>query len=74
MQTLFTKHEEVCLSINGTQSVRREKRKTEFTNYFKQLPVLFKTYTDFESNLKSIESYENSYSKKYQDHIPCSFT
>ena len=74
MQTLFTKHEEVCLSINGAQSVRREKRKTEFTNYFKQLPVLFKTYTDFESNVKSIESYENSYSKKYQDHIPCSFT
>ena len=24
-------------------------------------------------NLKSIESGESSYSKKYQDHIPCSF-
>ena len=29
-------------------------------------------YADFECNLKSVESYEGSYSKKYQDHIPCS--
>ena len=28
-------------------------------------------YADFECNLKSVESYEGSYS--YQDHIPCSF-
>ena len=27
----------------------------------------------FESNLKSVESYEGSCSKKYQDHFPCSF-
>ena len=24
-------------------------------------------------NLESVESYEGSYSKKYEDHIPCSF-
>ena len=28
---------------------------------------------DFECNLNSLESYEGSYSKKYQDHIHCSF-
>ena len=27
----------------------------------------------FDCNLNSVESYEGSYSKKYQDHIPCSF-
>ena len=27
----------------------------------------------FESNLNSVESYEGSYSKEYQDHVPCSF-
>ena len=27
-----------------------------------------------ECNLKSVESYEGSYSKRYHDHIPCSFT
>ena len=69
----LTEHKEACLSINGAQSVILEKGTTEFKNYFKQMPVLFKTYADFDFNLKSVESYEGSYSKKYQDHIPCSF-
>ena len=55
---------EFCLSINGTQSVRLEKGSTEFKNYFKQIPVPFKIYADFECNLKTVESYEGSYSKK----------
>ena len=29
---------------------------------------------DFECNLRSGESYEGSYTKKYQDHVPCRFT
>ena len=45
----------------------------EFNNYFKEIPVPFKFYADFECNLNNVESYEGSYSKKYQDHIPCSF-
>ena len=40
----------VCLSINGAQSVRLEKGTTEFKNYFKQIPVPFKAYADFECN------------------------
>ena len=67
---VWTEHEEVCLSINGAQYVRLDKGATDFKNYFKRLPVPFKVYADFESNLKSVESYEGSYSKKYQDHIP----
>ena len=67
------KHKENCLSINGKQSVKLEKGIIEFENYFKQIPVPFKIYADFECNLKSVESYEGSYSKKYQDHVPCSF-
>ena len=70
---VLTENKEVCLTINGTQYVRLEKGATEFKNYFKQIPVPFKIYTDFECNLKSVESYERSYSKKYQDQIPCSF-
>ena len=68
-----TEHKEVCLSINGAQSVRLEKGTTEFENHFKHIPVPFKFYADFECNLKSVQSYEGSCSKKYQDHIPCSF-
>ena len=69
----MTEHKEDCLIINGKQSVKLEKGTIEFENYFKQIPVPFKIYADFECNLKSVESYEGSYSKKYQDHIPCSF-
>ena len=57
------KHKEVCLIINGAQSVRLEKGTIEFKNYFKQILVPFKIYADFECNLKSAESYECSYSK-----------
>ena len=72
-KNVLTKHKEVCLSINGAQSVRLKRWTNELKNYFKQIPVPFKVYADFECNLKSVESYEGSYSKKYQDHVPCSF-
>ena len=63
---MLTKHKEACLSINGAQSVRLEKGTMEFKNYFKQIPVPFKIYAYFECNLKGVENYEGSYSKKYQ--------
>ena len=72
-QNVLTKHKGDCLSINGKQSVKLEEGITEFENYFKQIPVSFKFYADFECNLKSAESYEGSYTKKYQDHVPYSF-
>ena len=30
-------------------------------------------YADFACNLRGVECYEGSYTRKYQDHIPCSF-
>ena len=32
-----------------------------------------KIYTDFECNLRDVEIYEGSYTKKYHEHVPCSF-
>ena len=64
---VLIKHKEDCLSINGQQSVNLEKVITEFENYFKQLPVSFKIYADFECNLKDIEIYEGSYTKNIMD-------
>ena len=61
---MLTEHKEFCLSINGAHSARLKKGTIEFKNYFKQIPVPFKIYPDFECNLKSIESYVGSYSKK----------
>ena len=69
----FTEHKEVCLSVNGAQYARLEKGTIEFKNHFKQIPVPCKIYADFECNLDIVESYEGFYSKKYQDHIRCSF-
>ena len=60
---VLTKYKKDCLSINGAQSVRFEKRTIEFKNYLKQIPVPFRVYADFECNLKSVEGYEGSYSK-----------
>ena len=62
-KNVLTEHKEVCLGINGAQSVILEKGTTEF----KQISVPFKTYANFECNLESAESYEGSYLKKYQD-------
>ena len=72
-ENVLTKYKEDCLSINGKQSVKLKKRIIEFENYYKQIPVPFKIYADFECNLEGVETYEGSYTKKYQDHVPCSF-
>ena len=60
---MLTEQKNVCLSINGAQSVWLEKGAIEFKNYFKQIPVPFKIYADFECNLRGVESYEGSYTK-----------
>ena len=61
------------MSINGKQSVKLGEGIIESENYFKQIPVPFKIYADFECNLRGVGSYEGSYTKKYKDHVPCSF-
>ena len=73
-ENVLIKHKEDCLSINGVQSVKVEEGIIEFENYFKQLPVPFKIYADFECNLRDVEIFEGSYTKKYLDHVPCSFS
>ena len=69
----MTEHEEDCFSINCKESVKLEEGTIEFENYFKQIPDPFKSYSDFECNLKNVESYEGSYTKKCQNQVPCSF-
>ena len=70
---MLIKHKEICLSINGKQSVKLEEGIIKFENYFKQIPVPLKIYADFECNLKKVKCNEGSHTEKYQDHIPCSF-
>ena len=73
-ENVLIKQKEDCLSITGQQSINLEKGTIEFKNYFKQLPVPFRTYADFECNLKNVECYEGRpYTKKYHEHVPCSY-
>ena len=76
-EKVFEEHKKVRLKINGKQSVKLRSGLIKFKNYFKQLAVLFKIYTNFESVLKRINSDDKnnntSYTKMYQEHIPCSF-
>ena len=57
-KNVLNSHKEVCLSINGPQSVRLQKETIEFENVFKQILVPVKIYSDFECILNSAESYE----------------
>ena len=69
-------HKEVCLKVNGNQSVRLRSGSIKFKNYSKQLVVPFKIYADFESVLIDIwmdKGSNASYTRKYEAHIPCSF-
>ena len=79
-ENTLIEHKENCLVINGKQSVKLKKSGSiSFKNYFKQLPVPFKTFecsADFECLLKGVKSSDKnngSYNEKYQHHIPCSF-
>ena len=75
-EKVLIEHKENFLIINGQQSVKLKSGPISFRSYFKQLPVSFKTYADFECILNRVRSsHKNngSYTEKYQDHIPCSF-
>ena len=73
-EKVIIKHKEDCLSINGVQSVDVEEGIIlQFKNYSKQLSVPFKIYADFECNLQDTEIYEDSCTKKYHGHVPCSY-
>ena len=65
------------LIINGKQSVKLKGDSVSFKNYFKQPPVPFKIYADFECLLKRFKSSDKNhgpYTGKCQDHIPGSFS
>ena len=69
-ENVLIKHKEACLSINGQQSINLEKEIIEFKNYFKQSPVPFKIYADFECNLRDAECYEGTYTKNITSMFP----
>ena len=76
-EKVLNEHKKDCLLINSGQNVKLKKGVIEFKNINRQISVPFKIYTDFEYILKGCDvGFDSdcfSYTKKYQDHIPCSF-
>ena len=74
---VLNKNKKDCLLRTKGQNVKLEQGFIEFKNFNRQIPVPFKIYADFECLLKDCDAgIDNdcfSYTKKYQDHIPCSF-
>ena len=75
-EKVLIEHGENYLTINSKQSGKLKSGSITFKNYFKQIPVPFKIYADFECLLKRVRgNHKNngSYTEKYQDNISCSF-
>ena len=70
---MLIKQKENCLSINGKQSVILEKGVLILKIILNKKQFHLKFMLIFECNLRGVESYEASYTQKYQDHIPCIF-
>ena len=77
-EELFQKHIEYC-STNETVAVKVPSRNTmlHFKNYYKQLPIPFVVYADFECFTKPMNTCcpnpEDSYTYNYQKHEPSGF-
>ena len=75
-ERIVVQQKQICLKINGKQTVKLKRGFIEFKNYSRQIPAPFKIYADFECILKRVrrnEKTSGSYTEKYEDHIPCSF-
>ena len=67
---ILNNHKKLCLLINGFQAVNCGSGTIIFTNYNKQIPILFKIYADTECFLKRTELKEGEDTIKYQEHYP----
>ena len=47
-EKVLTEHKEVCLEINGQQTIKLKSGSIKFENYYKKSAVPFKIYADFE--------------------------
>ena len=59
-ERVLVEHKEVCLRVNGKQTVKLRSGSIKFKNYFKQLAAPFKIYADFECNVKRVKNSDGS--------------
>ena len=69
-EEILSNHKKQCLLINGCQAVKYESGTIKFTNYNKQIPILFKIHAGTECFLKRTKLKEGEYTTNYQEHQP----
>ena len=67
-EEILSNHKKQCLLINGCQAVNYKSGIIKFTNYNKQIPILFKIYADTECFLKRTKIEEGEFTIKYLEH------
>ena len=76
-ERVLTKHQEVCIEINGEQSIKMPEvgSKIKFKNFNKQMQAPFVIYADFEAITEPIhgcnQSDQQSFTEAYQKHTSC---
>ena len=78
-EDVLTEHINNCLSINGKQAIKMPEKgqHVSFRNYYKQIPVPFVIYADFEAITQKVHgclpNNEKSYTEAYQKHTDCGY-
>ena len=78
-EDVLTEHKNNCIVINGEQAIQMPEKGhiVNFKNYYKQLPVPFVIYADFEAITEKVDSCqpnnEKSYTEVYQKHTDCGY-
>ena len=86
-ERILANHANNCLTINGAQAINIPKQGEnilKFNNFYKQLPVSFVIYANFEAITKKVEGCEQSeemkkdkdrrsYTEAYQTHEDCGY-
>ena len=67
---ILNNHRKQCFLINDCQTVNYESGIIKFTNYNKQIPILFKMYADTEYFLKRTKIKEGEHMTNYEEHYP----
>ena len=69
-EEILSNRKKQCLLINGCQAVKYKSGKIKFTNYNKQIPILFKIYADTKCFLQRTKLKEGEHTIKCQEHQP----
>ena len=78
-EDVLTEHKNNCISINGEQAIKMPEKGhiVNFKNYYKQMPVPFVIYADFEAITEKVlgcqPNTEKSYTEAYLKHTDCGY-